>query len=293
MNYWSINSILHPSTTLSELTGFTTNMSAPAKRVAERAKAGGGGAAAPAPRVSTQPTPTTTSKAQPKPKPKPPSEEMLLKWKQSDARLFGKALRGTPYALIGGFAHQLLGCKTLCSGFHVFVPSGHSAQVCDKLAADSSGMFERSGPSNRTMTLNQNGLITIVYICEPQAVHQAFPNTDDGFVTLFSARVLKPALLLNMAIYTWMKHHTAGTENWKKKGANADIIFLVDYIARQEREDMQHATPDFLKAFFAANENQEPVFFSIGLKRPAVKASGSGSGSTDTVAAQGQGGRNN
>jgi hypothetical protein len=264
-------------------------MNTPTRRGAAQARAGGGGAAAPAPRVSPQPTTTTTSKTQARPK--APSDNAVLKWKQSDARLFGQALRGTRYALIGGFAHQLLGSKRLCSEYHIFVPTGHTARVCDQLAADNSGMFKKNGTITRTMHLDQNGVVSTVHICEPQAVHQAFPETDDGFVTVFSARVLKPALLLNIAIYTWMEHHAAGSDNWKKKGANADIIFLADYIARKEREDMNHATPAFLNAFFAANENQEPVFFSIGLKRQAVKANGSASGTTDTVVAQGQTGQ--
>ena len=260
-------------------------MSASTKRVAEKAKAGGGGAAAPAPRVSTQrkPIETTPSKSQ-----TTAARDGIIRFRQSSARLVDEALRGTPYAVIGGLAHQLLGSKRGSCEFDIFVPTGYTARVCDQLAAASSGVFKKSGNITRTMNLDQDGDISRVRIHEPQAVHQAFPTTDDGFVTLFSTRVLKPALLLNIAIYDWMEQHKAGVNDWKKKGANADIIFLADYIAKKEREDMKHATPAFLDAFFASNDNQEPVFFSIGLKRPAVKASGSGSGSTNTVVAQGQ-----
>ncbi|KAK3300720.1 uncharacterized protein B0H64DRAFT_21599 [Chaetomium fimeti] len=252
------------------------------RKVAERPKA-----AVANPRVSNPPTATTTSNVQANTN--PPAENAVSRSKQAHARLFGQALRGTPYALIGVFALQLMGSKRLCSDYHVFVPTGHTARVIDQLAAASSGCFKKDKAMTRKVYLERDGVVSVVHICEPQAVHQAFPDSDDGVVTLFSARVLKPALLLNMAIYEWMDHHLRGIENWKKKGANADIIFLADYIARKEREDMKHATPAFLDAFFAANEKQEPVFFSIGLKRPAVKASGGATSNGNTSAGAGQG----
>ncbi|KAH6854104.1 hypothetical protein B0I37DRAFT_335815 [Chaetomium sp. MPI-CAGE-AT-0009] len=261
-------------------------MSTPTPRkVAERPKAGAAN-----PRVSNlnSPSVTTTSNAQVRANPGPPAENPVSRSKQAHAKLFGQALRGTRYALIGVFALQLMGSKRLCSDYHVFVPTGYTARVADQLAADSSGCFKKVEGISRTVSLERDGVVSRVRICEPLAVRQAFPDSDDGVVTLFSARVLKPALLLNMTIYEWMDCHLHGIDNWKKKGANADIIFLADYIARKEREDMNHATPAFLSAFFAANENQEPVFFSIGLKRPAVKAGGGATGNTDATTGPGQ-----
>ncbi|KAH6650404.1 hypothetical protein F5144DRAFT_43973 [Chaetomium tenue] len=256
-------------------------MNSRTQRSAPVAKAGGGGAAAAnsSQPVQRQTNTTTTTSTTTAAKPKPPSEATLLKWRQADARLFASTLRGTPYALIGGFALQLLGSKRLCSGYHIFVPTGHSARVIEQMAASSSGFFKKVGRSTRSITLDRDGIQSMVHIHEPPELRQAFPDTDDGFVIVFSsARVLKPALLLNIAIHDWMEEHAAGNNNWKKKKANADIIFLADYIARKEREDMTHATPAFLNAFFAANAAQEPVFFSIGIKKPVAKTGGDATG---------------
>lgn len=262
------------------------------QRNAPTAKAGGGAAAANSSQpVQKQTNTTTTTSTTTAAKAKPPSEATLLKWRQADARLFASTLRGTPYALIGGFALQLLGSKRLCSDYHVFVPTGHTARVHEQMATSSCGFFKKMGSMTRSIKLDRNGVQCAVHIHEPPELRQAFPDTDDGFVIVFSsARVLKPTLLLNIAMYEWMEEHAAGNNNWRKKQANADIIFLADYIARKEREDMTHATPAFLNAFFAANAAQEPVFFSIGLKKPVAKAGGDATGAkTDgSVATRGQ-----
>ncbi|KAK4151686.1 hypothetical protein C8A00DRAFT_16944, partial [Chaetomidium leptoderma] len=182
-------------------------------------------------------------------------------------RVVARHLEQTHYALIGGVALYLLGSARATPDIDLLVPSGYAGRVANTLGRISDFGTERLQSGRSRVWYNApNRRRYNVDIMEPGDIHQQFPSSDGGIMTLQSTRLLRPALLLNYKCFAWQMR-----EDPRKKLTDAqDILFLLRYMVAQRvqtsSQEVNHATPDFFVEFLARYPDAEELFVAIGLR---------------------------
>ncbi|KAH6615758.1 hypothetical protein B0J18DRAFT_469034 [Chaetomium sp. MPI-SDFR-AT-0129] len=182
-------------------------------------------------------------------------------------RVIAHHLGQTRYALIGGVALNLLGSARATPDIDLLVPSGYAGRVADTLGQTSNFGTERLQSGRSRVWYNApNRRRYNVDIMEPGDIHQQFPSSDGGIITVRSARLLRPALLLNYKCFAWQVR-----EDPRKKLSDAqDILFLLRYMVasgiQTSSQEVNHATPDFFVEFLASYPDAEELFVAIGLQ---------------------------
>lgn len=183
-----------------------------------------------------------------------------------------KTLSDVPYAIIGGVACIVLGSPRPTKDLDIVVPDGRAAEAAALLAATGAFGTEVSHTGRRRTwyhaSQHRNYNLDIL---EPHDINQSFTSTGGVPKTILANGypVLHPAQLLNFKIASWMdRMHTHG---YKKINHAKDIRFLTNWLARENitvtKEEVTHATDDFLVLFSASYPGMEKAFDKIGLSR--------------------------
>jgi hypothetical protein len=189
------------------------------------------------------------------------------------------ALPAGSYALIGGVACLLLGHTRGTKDIDIVVPDGEAPRAAQLLARSPKFGTERMASGrcrcwfNAASRRHHN-----VDVLEPRDIGQRLRGGGAGdgdgagvleTVLVANRPVLAPAQLLNYKVAGWTDR--MGTTGYKKINHARDILFLAGYLAKQgmrvDREEVYHATEDFLVMFCGSYPEARPLFETIGLAR--------------------------
>ncbi|KAL2015868.1 hypothetical protein VTK56DRAFT_4665 [Thermocarpiscus australiensis] len=169
-------------------------------------------------------------------------------------------LEGHNYAIIGGVALKQLGSSRATADIDLLVPPGTAQAVRQALAKHTS---EYIAQGNTLFYKGSDRKSHNVDIIDSGAIGHQFPGKNDDFLKVQSARILRPALLLDLKCLSW-----AGRDKPQKKLHDAqDIRFLLKYMAdkgiRASRQEVANATDDFLDEYCARYPDDRALFMKV------------------------------
>ncbi|KAK4233194.1 hypothetical protein C8A03DRAFT_39116 [Achaetomium macrosporum] len=172
------------------------------------------------------------------------------------------------YAIIGGVALQYLGSSRATADIDLLIPPGASAAVRGTLAKTDE--FDADGA---TLWYNApGGKRYNVDVLEAQKIRQAFPSSAADFITLNSAKILRPALLLKLKCLSWLERDDDKPK--KKAHDREDIRYLLTYMKangiRTSPQEVDTADNDFFLTYLTRYPKDRQLFEDVGLKPPAV-----------------------
>ena len=187
----------------------------------------------------------------------------------------GATVPHTEYAVIGGIACILLGHKRETMDVDIIVPDGQAARIAEMLSRSPKFGTEKMASGRRRCWFNASSHNSYnVDVLEPHDIGQVLPSGALDTVLVAGRPVLAPAQLLNYKMLGWTDRMC--TTGYKKASHARDILFLADYMARKgmrvSREEVYHATDDFLVLFCASHPEATQLFERIGLVRRGSSA---------------------
>ncbi|KAH6855532.1 hypothetical protein B0I37DRAFT_337967 [Chaetomium sp. MPI-CAGE-AT-0009] len=185
---------------------------------------------------------------------------------KSVVKKLAQTLGDAHYAIVGPCALGLLDItlKRPVEDVEVFVPAGQTANTAKALCAPQNNGFKSSNSTGklRVWYEKDGGSKVPILFREPARLHQAYPDAN-GFFTVGKVRVLKASLLLNIRCYSWSQNRSSGNKDKQDQDAT-DIDHLLKYIAMQTKDELPHATPEFLVKFAASKPIVQAGFRYIG-----------------------------
>ena len=188
------------------------------------------------------------------------------------AKKLAQTLGDTRYAIVGACALGLLNIniKRPVQDVEVFVPTGQTAKTATALCAPQNNGFKSSTNSSTgklRVWYEKDGSKVPILFREPARLHQKYPDAN-GFFMVGTVRVLKASLLLNIRCCSWSQNRSNGNREKQDHDA-ADIDHLIKYIALQTKEELPHATPEFLVKFAGSKPLVQAGFRYIGVVLPS------------------------
>jgi hypothetical protein len=175
------------------------------------------------------------------------------------------ALGSARSAIIGGCAVDLLGARRGTKDVDILVPDRTKRSV--RAAMEQSDQFwVGKAPDRRQMFKASNHRSYNVDIIQPADLGLDSRYAESGAFSIGGARILKPALLLNLKVYSW--NNPDRNEDSKLRDLR-DIGFLLDYMYRNEiqtsPDEVDLISPDLLSELIGNNPPDASKWRDIGL----------------------------